>query len=97
YAKFLSEKIWKLDPKAVTPAHKYDDGFEYVPTRTSVVWGHHFTSIAGAAPIVGPIVAAIWGWLPGLLWILFGTIFMGAVHDFGTLVTSLRHEGRGIA
>jgi carbon starvation protein len=97
YAKFLSEKIWRLDPKAVTPAHKYDDGFEYVPTRTSVVWGHHFTSIAGAAPIVGPIVAAIWGWLPGLLWILFGTIFMGAVHDFGTLVTSLRHEGRGIA
>lgn len=97
YAKFLSEKIWKLDPKAVTPAHKFNDGFEYVPTRTSVVWGHHFTSIAGAAPIVGPIVAAIWGWLPGLLWILFGTIFMGAVHDFGTLVTSLRHQGRGIA
>ncbi len=97
YAKFLAEKIWKLDPKAVTPAHKYDDGFEYVPTRKSVVWGHHFTSIAGAAPIVGPIIAAIWGWVPGLLWILFGTIFMGAVHDFGTLVTSLRHEGRGIA
>ena len=97
YAKFLSEKIWKLDPKAVTPAHKFDDGFEYVPTRTSVVWGHHFTSIAGAAPIVGPIIAAIWGWLPGLLWIVFGTIFMGAVHDFGTLVTSLRHGGRGIA
>ena len=97
YAKFLSEKIWRLDPKAVTPAHKFNDGFEYVPTRTSVVWGHHFTSIAGAAPIVGPIIAAIWGWLPGLLWIVFGTIFMGAVHDFGTLVTSLRHEGRGIA
>lgn len=97
YAKFLSEKIWKLDPKAATPAHKFNDGFEYVPTRTSVVWGHHFTSIAGAAPIVGPIIAAIWGWVPGLLWILFGTIFMGAVHDFGTLVTSLRHQGRGIA
>ncbi len=97
YAKFLSEKIWKLDPNAVTPAVKYDDGFEYVPTRTDVVAGHHFTSIAGAAPIVGPVVAAIWGWLPGLLWIVFGTIFFGAVHDFGALVTSLRHEGRGIA
>lgn len=97
YSKFLAEKIWKLDPKKVTPAHQFNDGFEYVPTKWHIVWGHHFTSIAGAAPIVGPIVAVIWGWLPGLLWIIFGTIFMGAVHDFGTLVTSLRHEGRGIA
>lgn len=97
YAKFLSEKIWKLDPKVVTPAHQFKDGFEYVPTRMTVVWGHHFTSIAGAGPIVGPIVAAIWGWLPGLLWIVFGTIFMGAVKDIGALVTSLRHQGRGIS
>jgi len=97
YAKFLAEKIWKLDPRRTTPAHKFNDGFEYVPTPKHVVWGHHFSSIAGAAPIIGPIIAAIWGWLPALLWIVFGTIFMGAVHDFGTLVNSLRHEGRGIA
>ena len=97
YASFLSEKIWKLDPKVVTPAVKHEDGFEYVPTQKFVVFGHHFTSIAGAAPIVGASIAAIWGWLPALLWLVFGTIFIGCVHDFGALVTSLRHDGRGIA
>jgi carbon starvation protein len=97
YAKFLSEKIWQLDPNRQTPAYKYEDDFEFVPTDTPVVAGHHFTSIAGAAPIVGPVVAAIWGWAPALLWIIFGTIFLGAVHDLGALVASLRHEGRGIA
>lgn len=97
YATFLAEKVWRLNPSVQTPAVEYDDGFEFVPTRTDVVAGHHFTSIAGAAPIVGPVVAAIYGWLPGLLWIVLGTIFMGAVHDMGALVTSLRHQGRGIA
>ncbi|MDW7649920.1 MAG: carbon starvation CstA family protein [Bacillota bacterium] len=97
YAKFLAEKIWRLDPGVQTPAVEYNDGFEFVPTRTDVVAGHHFTSIAGAAPIVGPVVAAIYGWLPGLLWIVLGTIFLGAVHDMGALATSLRHQGRGIA
>lgn len=97
YATYLSEKIWNLDPNRQTPAYKYEDDFEFVPTDKPVVMGHHFTSIAGAAPIVGPIVAAIWGWLPALLWIIFGTIFIGAVHDLGALVASLRHEGRGIA
>ncbi len=97
YATFLSEKIWQLDPNRQTPAYKYEDDFEFVPTDTPIVAGHHFTSIAGAAPIVGPVVAAIWGWLPALLWIVFGTIFLGAVHDLGALVASLRHEGRGIA
>ena len=97
YSKFLAEKIWKLDSKRVTPARQFNDGFEYVPTKWPILWGHHFSSIAGAAPIVGPIVAAIWGWLPALIWIILGTMFMGAVHDFGTLVTSLRHEGREIA
>ncbi len=97
YATFLSEKIWQLDPNRVTPAYKFQDDFEFVPTDKPVVLGHHFTSIAGAAPIVGPIVAAIWGWLPALLWIVFGTIFIGAVHDFGALAASLRHQGRGIA
>ncbi len=97
YAKFLAEKIWQLDPNRETPAYKYEDDFEFVPTDAPVVTGHHFTSIAGAAPIVGPIVAAIWGWLPALIWIVLGTIFLGAVHDLGALVASLRHEGRGIA
>jgi carbon starvation protein len=97
YATYLSEKIWNLDPNRQTPAYKFEDDFEFVPTDKPVVMGHHFTSIAGAAPIVGPIVAAIWGWLPALLWIIFGTIFFGAVHDLGALVASLRHEGRGIA
>jgi carbon starvation protein len=97
YATFLAEKIWRLNPDVQTPAVQYEDGFEFVPTRTDVVAGHHFTSIAGAAPIVGPVVAAIYGWLPGLVWIVLGTIFLGAVHDMGALVTSLRHQGRGIA
>ncbi len=97
YATFLSEKIWQLDPKRQTPAYKYQDDFEFVPTDTPLVAGHHFTSIAGAAPIIGPVVGAIWGWLPALLWIVFGTIFLGAVHDIGAIVASLRHEGRGIA
>lgn len=97
YARFLSKKIWKLDPKVVTPAVKHEDGFEYVPTQKYVVFGHHFTSIAGAAPIVGASIAAIWGWLPALLWLVLGTIFIGCVHDMGALVTSLRHDGRGIA
>ena len=97
YATFLSDKIWKLDPNRQTPAYKFEDDFEFVPTDTAVVAGHHFTSIAGAAPIVGPVIAAIWGWLPALLWIIFGTIFLGAVHDLGALVASLRHDGRGIA
>ena len=89
YASFLSEKIWKLDPKVVTPAVKHEDDFEYVPTQKYVVFGHHYTSIAGAAPIVGASIAAIWGWLPALLWLVFGTIFIGCVHDMGALVTSL--------
>jgi len=97
YATFLSDKIWQLDPSRVTPAYKYQDDFEFVPTDKPVVFGHHFTSIAGAAPIVGPIVAAIWGWLPALLWIVLGTIFIGAVHDLGALAASLRHQGRGVA
>ncbi|MDI6755285.1 MAG: carbon starvation protein A [Thermodesulfobacteriota bacterium] len=97
YASFLSKKIWKLDPNVVTPAIKHEDGFEYVPTQKYVVFGHHYSSIAGAAPIVGASIAAIWGWLPALLWLVLGTIFIGCVHDMGALVTSLRHDGRGIA
>ena len=73
------------------------DGTDFYPTKKHILFGHHFTSIAGAAPIIGPCVAAYWGWLPALLWILFGTVFMGAVHDFGALVTSVKEKGRSIA
>ncbi|KXB04395.1 hypothetical protein AKJ48_02755 [candidate division MSBL1 archaeon SCGC-AAA261O19] len=96
YSRFLAEKIYQLDPDRETPSHKYEDGFEFVPTTKEVVLGHHFTSIAGAAPIVGPALAVIWGWLPALLWVVFGTMFIGAVHDFGVLVMSMRKRGRSI-
>ncbi len=96
YGKFLANKIFKIDPSRTPPSKEFEDGIEYVPTNKEVVLGHHFTSIAGAAPIVGPTLAVIWGWAPAILWIVFGTILMGAVHDFGTLVISLRERGRSI-
>ena len=73
------------------------DGIDYYPTKKHILFGHHFTSIAGAAPIIGPCVAAYWGWLPAILWILIGTIFIGAVHDLGALVLSVKEDGRSIA
>jgi len=97
YGRYLARKIFRLDPSATTPAHELNDGIDYVPSRKEVVFGHHFTSIAGTGPIVGPALAMIWGWLPALLWVVFGCILMGAVHDFGALVVSLRHKGRSIA
>jgi len=96
YGGFLSKKIFKIDPDRVTPSHEFEDGIDFVPTDKKVLWGHHFTSIAGAAPIVGPAIGVIWGWVPALLWVVLGTIFMGAVHDFGALVVSLRHKGKTI-
>ncbi|PXF61440.1 MAG: carbon starvation protein A [Candidatus Methanogaster sp.] len=96
YATFLSEKIFALNPGARTPAHEFEDGVDHVPTLKSILFGHHFASIAGAAPIVGPAIGVIWGWLPAFLWVVFGTIFLGAVHDFGALVVSLRHQGKSI-
>lgn len=96
YSKFVAEKIFRLDPNYVTPAHKYKDGVDFVPTNKFVLWGHHFSSVAGAAPIVGPAIAVYWGWLPALLWVLFGTVFAAGVHDFGTLVLSVRNKGQSI-
>ena len=96
YGKFLARKIFGLDPAAVVPSQELEDGVDYVPTRKSVVFGHHFTSIAGTGPIVGPAIAVFWGWLPALLWVLVGSIFIGAVHDFGALVISLRSRGQTI-
>ena len=78
------------------PSHALNDGVDYVPSQKGMVFGHHFTSIAGTGPIVGPAIGVIWGWLPALIWVVFGSILMGAVHDFGVLVISLRHKGRSI-
>lgn len=96
YAKYLAEKIFKLDPDAPVPSHTMADGTDYVPTNRYVLFGHHFASIAGAAPIVGPAIAVIWGWLPALLWVVLGAVFMGCVHDFSALIISVRHKARSI-
>lgn len=96
YARFLGARIFRLDPTASTPAHDLEDGVDYVPCRRAVLFGHHYASIAGLAPMLGPAIAVIWGWLPGMLWVVFGTLFIGAVHDFGALVVSMRNRGLGI-
>ncbi len=96
YSKFIAEKIYRLDPNYVTPAHQFNDGVDFVPTKKHILWGHHFTSVAGAAPIVGPAIAVYWGWLPAFLWVVLGTIFAAGVHDFGTLVVSNRHKGQSM-
>lgn len=96
YGRFLARKIFGLDPKAPVPSTELQDGVDYVPTKRQIVFGHHFTSIAGTGPIVGPAIAVFWGWLPALLWVVFGSIFIGAVHDFGALVISMRSRGQTI-
>jgi carbon starvation protein len=96
YSKFLAEKVYKLDPDFVTPAYEFEDGTDFVPTNKHVLWGHHFTSVAGAAPIIGPAIAVFWGWLPALLWVVLGTIFFAGMHDFGTLWISNRHKARSM-
>ena len=98
YSRFIEKKIYGLNQgDTITPAHEFEDGIDFVPTKRNILFGHHFTSIAGAAPIIGPCIAAYWGWLPAILWVVLGTIFMGAVHDFGALVVSLKEKGRSIA
>lgn len=96
YSGYLGKRIYALDPAFVTPAHQFADGVDFVPTNKHVVFGHHFTSVAGAAPIVGPAIAVFWGWGPALAWILLGTIFAAGVHDLGSLAVSLRHRARNI-
>ena len=95
YGKWLSDQ-WGVDEKRVTPAHELEDGMDYVPAKAPVLMGHHFSSIAGAGPINGPIQAAVFGWVPVMLWVLIGGIFFGAVHDFGSLFASIRHKGQSI-
>ena len=96
YGRWLGQKIFRLSADAVCPSERLNDGVDYVPTKKSIVFGHHFTSIAGTGPIVGPAIAIMWGWVPALLWVVLGSIFIGAVHDFGALVVSLRNNGQTV-
>ena len=100
YARYLARYIYQTEGPLSTdepmPSSTLEDGMDYVPTHKNVLYGHHFSSIAGAAPILGPAIAIIWGWVPALLWVVLGTVLMGAVHDFGALVLSARHQGKSI-
>ncbi len=96
YSKFIAEKIYRLDPDFKTPAHEFEDGVDFVPTNRYVLWGHHFTSVAGAAPIVGPAIAVIWGWVPAFLWVVLGTVFFAGVHDFGAIWASVRNKAKSV-
>ena len=96
YSRYLAERVFELRSEAVTPAHSVNDGVDYVPTKRWVLFGHHYASIAGLAPMLGPAVAVIWGWLPAMLWVVFGAVFVGCVHDFAALVLSVRAGGKSI-
>jgi carbon starvation protein len=97
YAKsILSRKIFELDESVATPAHVMRDDVDYVPTNKYILFGHHYASIAGLAPMLGPAIAVIWGWVPALCWVVFGTLLVGAVHDFSALVLSIRHQGQSV-
>ncbi|MDG1951930.1 MAG: carbon starvation protein A [Gammaproteobacteria bacterium] len=96
YSNFIASKIYRLDPDFQTPAHEFNDGVDFVPTNKFVLWGAHFTSVAGAAPIIGPAIAVYWGWLPALLWVTFGSVFFAGVHDMGALWASNRHKAKSI-
>ncbi|XDD49874.1 carbon starvation protein A [Leptospira sp. WS92.C1] len=97
YSGYISKSIFELKESTNdTPAHKLNDGVDYLPTKPIVLFGHHYASIAGLAPVLGPAVAVIWGWLPAMIWVVFGSIFVGCVHDFGALVVSVRNQGKSI-
>lgn len=96
YSKFFAKYILGLDNSIPTPAHTMKDGIDYVPTNKYVLWGHHFTSVAGAAPIIGPAIAVIWGWVPAVLWVVLGTIFMAGIHDMSAIWASMRNKGQSI-
>ncbi len=97
YGKFLAHKIFKLNVDRKVPSQELEDGVDYIPTSKGIIFGHHYTSIAGTGPIVGPAIGIIWGWVPAMIWIFFGSIFMGAVHDLGSLVLSLRNKGESLS
>ncbi|MBN1448132.1 MAG: carbon starvation protein A [Bacteroidetes bacterium] len=97
YGRFIGRRIFRINDSTIAPSVEFEDGIDYVPTRKEIIFGHHFTSIAGTGPIVGPAIAIIWGWLPALLWVFVGSIVMGAVHDFGALIISMRNQGKSIS
>lgn len=97
YGRFIGKFIFKLNPEASVPSKELADGVDYVPTRKEIIFGHHFTSIAGTGPIVGPAIAVIWGWAPALIWVFLGSIIMGGIHDFGSLIISMRNQGKSIS
>src|SRR5687768_12726733 len=94
YSQFIASRVLRLDSTRMTPAYKHNDGLDYVPTNKYVLFGHHFAAIAGAGPLVGPILAAQMGYLPGMLWLISGVVLAGAVHDFMALFISMRRDGR---
>ncbi|MCS7008920.1 MAG: hypothetical protein NZL93_03155, partial [Chthoniobacterales bacterium] len=96
YGRWLARRIFGLEEKRICPSRELCDDRDYVPTHPLVVFGHHFTSIAGTGPIVGPAIGVIWGWFPALVWVILGPIFIGAVYDFAALVMSLRNRGKSI-
>ena len=96
YSKFLAGRIFRLTADRLTPAHTQRDEIDYVPTNRFVLFGHHYASITGLAPMLGPAVAVIWGWMPAMLWVVLGAILVGCVHDFGALVVSMRAKGQSI-
>ena len=98
WSRILAQKVFCILADESTPAHDPElrDDIDFLPVDRHILWGHHYTSIAGAAPIIGPAVAVIWGWMPALFWIVFGTLFIGAVHDFGALVVSMRSRGQTV-
>lgn len=96
YSRFLARRVFELDATVQTPAHTLRDDIDYLPTRPAVLFGHHFASITGLAPMLGPAVAVVWGWLPAMLWVVLGALFVGCVHDFSALVISARHDGLSI-
>jgi carbon starvation protein len=96
YSVYLADRVYALDDRNITPAHTFEDGVDFVPTNKHVLFGHHFTSVAGAAPIVGPAIAVFWGWVPALVWVVLGTIFAAGVHDFGSIVVSVRNRAQNI-
>jgi len=96
YGRFLGSKVFRLDRLAPVPSREKEDGVDFVPTRKSIIFGHHYTSIAGTGPIVGPAIGVIWGWVPALLWVFVGAVIMGGVHDLGALVVSMRNQGKSL-
>ncbi|PLX32966.1 MAG: carbon starvation protein A [Ignavibacteria bacterium] len=97
YGRYIGRRIFRINDEHTAPSVEFEDGVDYVPTRKEIIFGHHFTSIAGTGPIVGPAIAIIWGWVPALLWVFVGSIVMGAVHDFGSLIISMRNQGKSIS